>query len=55
MKEQILIVEDEQAIAAFVQTSLEREGFAVRWPVPARLRWHASGTASIRPNSSSWI
>jgi DNA-binding response OmpR family regulator len=29
MKEQILVVEDEQAIAAFVQTSLEREGFSV--------------------------
>jgi len=26
MKEQILVVEDEQAIAAFVQTSLERGG-----------------------------
>jgi DNA-binding response OmpR family regulator len=30
MREQILVVEDEQAIAAFVQTSLEREGFGVR-------------------------
>ena len=29
MKEQILVVEDEQAIAAFVQTSLERERFSV--------------------------
>ena len=29
MKGQILVVEDEQAIAAFVQTSLEREGFSV--------------------------
>jgi DNA-binding response OmpR family regulator len=29
MKKQILVVEDEQAIAAFVQTSLEREGFSV--------------------------
>jgi DNA-binding response OmpR family regulator len=29
MNEQILVVEDEQAIAAFVQTSLEREGFSV--------------------------
>ena len=30
MPEQILIVEDEKAIAAFVQTALEREGFAVQ-------------------------
>jgi DNA-binding response OmpR family regulator len=29
MKEQILVVEDEQAIAAFLRTSLEREGFSV--------------------------
>jgi DNA-binding response OmpR family regulator len=29
MKKQILVVEDEQAIAAFVQTSLERDGFSV--------------------------
>lgn len=29
MPDSILIVEDEQAIAAFVQTSLEREGFVV--------------------------
>lgn len=29
MNEQILVVEDEQAIAAFVQTALEREGFSV--------------------------
>jgi DNA-binding response OmpR family regulator len=30
MSERILVVEDEQAIAAFVQTALEREGFAVQ-------------------------
>ena len=29
MRKQILVVEDEQAIAAFVQTALEREGFSV--------------------------
>lgn len=29
MSEQILVVEDEPAIAAFVQTALEREGFSV--------------------------
>jgi DNA-binding response OmpR family regulator len=27
----ILIVEDEEAIAAFVQTALERDGFKVKW------------------------
>ncbi|MBN1221580.1 MAG: response regulator transcription factor [Anaerolineae bacterium] len=27
----ILIVEDEEAIAAFVQTALERDGFTVKW------------------------
>jgi DNA-binding response OmpR family regulator len=27
----ILIVEDEEAIAAFVQTALERDGFSVEW------------------------
>lgn len=31
MQGRILIVEDEEAIAAFVQTALEREGFDVRW------------------------
>ncbi len=30
MAEQILVVEDEQAIAAFIHTALEREGFGVR-------------------------
>ena len=30
-KQKILIVEDDEAIAAYVQTSLEREGFAVDW------------------------
>ena len=29
MKDQVLVVEDEQAIAAFVQMSLERAGFSV--------------------------
>ena len=27
----ILVIEDEEAIAAFVQTALERDGFTVRW------------------------
>lgn len=31
MQGHILIVEDEEAIAAFVQTALEREGFSVQW------------------------
>jgi DNA-binding response OmpR family regulator len=31
MHGRILIVEDEEAIAAFVQTALERDGFAVEW------------------------
>lgn len=31
MQGHILIVEDEEAIAAFVQTALEREGFTTRW------------------------
>jgi DNA-binding response OmpR family regulator len=30
MQGHILIVEDEEAIAAFVQTALEREGFSVQ-------------------------
>jgi len=30
MSEQILVVEDEKAIAAFVQTALEREGLVVQ-------------------------
>ena len=28
---QILVIEDEEAIAAFVQTALERDGFTVKW------------------------
>ena len=31
MSGQILVVEDEDAIAAFVATALEREGYAVAW------------------------
>lgn len=31
MQGHILIVEDEEAIAAFVQTALEREGFTTQW------------------------
>jgi DNA-binding response OmpR family regulator len=31
MTEQILVVEDEKPIVAFVQPALEREGFVVRW------------------------
>jgi two-component system response regulator RegX3 len=31
MQGRILIVEDEEAIAAFVQTALERDGFGVEW------------------------
>jgi len=31
MQGHILIVEDEEAIAAFLQTALEREGFATQW------------------------
>jgi DNA-binding response OmpR family regulator len=31
MQGHILIVEDEEAIAAFVQTALEREGFSTQW------------------------
>jgi DNA-binding response OmpR family regulator len=31
MQGRILIVEDEKAIAAFVQTALERDGFDVKW------------------------
>ena len=31
MQGHILVVEDEEAIAAFVQTALEREGFTTRW------------------------
>lgn len=31
MAKQILVVEDKEAIAAFVQTVLEREGFVVKW------------------------
>ncbi len=31
MPGRVLIVEDEEAIAAFVQTTLERDGFTVKW------------------------
>jgi DNA-binding response OmpR family regulator len=30
MDTRVLVVEDERSIAAFVQTALEREGFAVQ-------------------------
>jgi DNA-binding NtrC family response regulator len=33
MQGHILIVEDEEAIAAFLQTALEREGFVTQWRV----------------------
>jgi DNA-binding response OmpR family regulator len=31
MQGRILIVEDEEAIAAFIQTALERAGFSAEW------------------------
>ena len=31
MQGRILIVEDEEAMAAFIQTALEREGFSAEW------------------------
>ena len=50
MPEQILIVEDEKAIAAFVQTALEREGF-----VTQVVRDGAEALARIRANPPDLI
>ena len=50
MQELILVVEDENAIAAFVQTALEREGFAVQ-----RARDGQEALALIRTSHPSLI
>lgn len=50
MTKQILVVEDKEAIAAFVQTVLEREGFSVKWASDG-----AAALAHIKSNPPALI